>query len=508
VRQAAKAVVAAGARTPGPCFPGGRAIWATFAALAVIALIPLAVTGLPPILDYPNHMARMHLLAALPGSADLARWYRVDWSPIPDLALDAIVPELARIMPVEQAMRLALAAILLGLAGGCVTLHRVAFGRWSFWPLAGFMLLYNRMLLWGFLNYLAGLALALWAIAAWLAIERRPAGLRAATGAVIATMLYFAHLAAFGCYGITILALSIALRARMPAIAVRAIPAFVSLLPAAALFLMSRTAGAPGGIAYGNPLRKLDLPVSIFDNYDRVLDGATFVVLLVAVIVGLARGALELHPRLRWSMLALLAAFLVLPSRLLATSGIDHRLPIAIALLFVAASDWSGLGGKGRRIVAIALGATFLARLAVIGTVWREADLEYESLRPALAFIGTGDAVAVAASPRAVQAGGIPLYHFPTLAVIRRDAFVPTLFADPSQQPIAFTPAAARLAAEAAPARLWQYLARGAMPALPGYDDLMIVDPPRPFPAVSPPASILFDAPRLILIRLKAPAPK
>jgi hypothetical protein len=476
-----------------------------FALLAIAALIPLAVAVLPPILDYPNHLARMHILAGIAGSEDLQRHYSVAWRPIPDLALDVVVPQIGRLMPVDQAMRLALAAILLGLAGGCTALHRMAFRRWSLWPMAAFLLLYNRMLLWGFLNYLAGLALVLWGLAAWIALERRPAWVRVLLGTAMATAIWFAHLAAFGCYALALLAYAASERGR-PVLR-RLAPAAVTLIPGAVLFLLSPTSGAPSGIAYGNPLRKLDLPVSIFDNYDRIFDGATFAVLLIAALVGLGRRAIILHERLRWSLIALLVAFLLLPSRLFATAGIDHRLPIAIGFLFVASSDWSGLSLRSRRIAAVLLASLLIVRLTVVTLVWRDADREYQALIPAFDLIDRGDAVAVAAPAEDVQAGGVPLLHFPALAITRRDAFVPILFADPTQQPVQFTEGAARLAARAQPAQLWQALARGAMPSLPGYNDLVIVDPPASFQASEALGTVLFAAPRLVLVRLNHATP-
>src|SRR5689334_14761779 len=92
--------------------PRGRAVLGAFLALSVMALLPIALVRLPPILDYPNHLARVHILAALPDSPALARWYQTAWAPLPNLALDLIVPAMARVMPVEDAMRLFLAAIL------------------------------------------------------------------------------------------------------------------------------------------------------------------------------------------------------------------------------------------------------------------------------------------------------------------------------------------------------------------------------------------------------------
>ncbi len=44
--------------------------------LFVTSCLPLLLTALPPLLDYPNHLARMYLLPHLP-DAGLARYYIV-----------------------------------------------------------------------------------------------------------------------------------------------------------------------------------------------------------------------------------------------------------------------------------------------------------------------------------------------------------------------------------------------------------------------------------------------
>jgi hypothetical protein len=490
----------------------GRTIAMAFVVLAVVAMAPIATVRLPPILDYPNHMARMYILAALPTMPDLARFYRAVWTPLPDLAFDAIVPLMTRFMPVDIAMRLFLGFVLLALSGGALALHRVAFRRWSVWPLFAFLLLYNRVLLWGFLNYLAGLALMLWAFAAWVALERKPLGWRIGIGAVLATAVYLAHLAAFGCYALAVMVLSVAPRAdeRFATIPKfrRAAPALITLLPAIVLFLFAPTSGASKHFGYGNPLRKFDLPVSIFDNYNRVFDGATFGIILIAVIVGLVRRKIVLHHQLRWSLLAVAIGFVLVPSRLLSAAGIDHRLPIAIAFLFVGTSDWGSIGLRNRRAVVAALTLLLLVRMAVIETVWLRGDRTYDALRPMFDQIAPGARIAVAAPVSEVQAGGVPLYHFPTLAIIRRQAFVDTIFADPLQQPLRLTDAVQGLWATHLPAELWQAARAGALPPLAGYDDMIIVDPPRDLDIARLAGTVAFSAPRMILIRLSHPAPQ
>ena len=147
----------------------------------------------------------MDLLARLPSDATLQQFYQIAWHPIPNLAMDAIVPPLLRFMPLAAAGKLFVLAIFLLLAGGAALLHRALFQRWSAWPCLVFLLLYGRLLLWGIVNYLFGLGLALVALAAMIALGGRGVVLRLAAGAVFALVLYFAHLMAFGVYAVLLI---------------------------------------------------------------------------------------------------------------------------------------------------------------------------------------------------------------------------------------------------------------------------------------------------------------
>jgi hypothetical protein len=175
---------------------------------------------------------------------------------------------------------------------------------------------------------------------------------------------------------------------------------------------------------------------------------------------------------------------------------------VAIALLFAGSADWGAINRKWRLRVAGLAAVLFAARLAVVGAVWVRADADYSALAPAIELVPEGGALAVAAPAEAIQAGGVPLLHFPVLAAARRDAFVATIFADPAQQPLRLTSEGARLAAEAPSDSLWRGVKDGSLPPLPGYDELAIVDPPRPIDSARLPGTIIFDSPRLILIRL------
>ena len=74
-----------------------------FAAFTLLISIPIWTHPLPPLSDYVNHLARMHVIATLSKNPQLARFYEIDWQVIPNLTMDLIVPLLARVMNVYLA---------------------------------------------------------------------------------------------------------------------------------------------------------------------------------------------------------------------------------------------------------------------------------------------------------------------------------------------------------------------------------------------------------------------
>src|ERR1700712_5414672 len=80
---------------------GDLAFWrfaAVFALCFAVAAVPVLVVQTLPLFDYPNHLARMHILAH-PDDAVLQRFYEIRWQLLPNLAMDGVVPLLARAMP-------------------------------------------------------------------------------------------------------------------------------------------------------------------------------------------------------------------------------------------------------------------------------------------------------------------------------------------------------------------------------------------------------------------------
>jgi len=456
---------------------------AGFVVLLVLAVVPVFSTVLPPLVDYPNHLARMHLLAE--GGN---QYYAVHWAPLPNLAADVLIPLLARGMPLALAGKIFLVAVFALIAGGCVGLNRVVAGRWRLWPLLGFLFLYNRIFLWGFINDLFGLGVALCGIALWLGLERRATALRLIVSSLVALACFFSHIVAFGIYALAIAGVELVPAWRelrqddWRSLAARIAVAAGQFVIPAAVFLLSWQPGAGGFVSYAGFLRKFDLLFSVFDNYSRAFDVTCFVLMVLALVMLAATRRLGLAPRLAGAAALLLIAYLLMPSQLLSGTGADHRLPVALFLIVIAGSSPS-LGRREAIVAGCAAALIFAVRMGVIESVWLRSDRAYTADLAVLDALPQRAKLAVAFPAGEAHAGSIPVLHLPTLAAARREAFVPTVFTSPAQQPLVLTPPAEALAQIAVAPAWWlafvdhDPVARGLLgPALAQYDYVVFLD--------------------------------
>src|SRR5437762_2922065 len=75
----------------------------TFGALCLLLSAPLLLADVPPILDYPNHLARLFILAKAGQDPVLDGIWQPHWAVIPDLGIDLLVPPLMHILPPLEA---------------------------------------------------------------------------------------------------------------------------------------------------------------------------------------------------------------------------------------------------------------------------------------------------------------------------------------------------------------------------------------------------------------------
>jgi hypothetical protein len=442
---------------------GRGAWWAVLAMVAATLLAPLLIADVPPVLDYPNHLARFVLLAAGPDDRVLGRMFTPHWAIIPDLAVDVIGPPLLYLLPVHVAGRCLLGGILLLNLAGVLALHRALFGRRSLWPLASGLVAYNSGFLLGFLNWQIGSGLAMLFAAAWLTWrERRPvATIMAAAAASV--VLFFCHLMGLMCFLVLIgSAEAHAVWRGRPVIA-RAASLLPVLAGPALLWLLAPLHDASAATHWMNPQEKLVQAASPFVNYRFPLDMISAALVYGGVALGVAVGWLVLAPRAVPAVALLAVLYVALPFDLMSGSFVDTRVAIMLGFLPFAAVDPVRLPWHAGRAAAAGLAVLFAVRMAVVAEVWTEHRRDLADLRAVIADVPPGALVYMTNVPqeeapgywdkgplsRRLSNGLRADYHLPALLMIERRAFWPILFANPTQQPIRLRPEYARLAREA-----------------------------------------------------------
>jgi hypothetical protein len=425
--------------------------------VAVLLLLPLLAVDVPPVLDYPNHLARMVVLAFGPGDPVLSRIYAVHWDIIPNLAIDLVVPGLLHILPVHVAGRLALAAALLLPGAGLLAYHRALFRDWSLWPVASGLVAYNSLFLLGFMNFLIATGAAFFVAAAWLLWRGRypvVTGLLCSAGAVA---VFFCHLS-----GVMLLAILVGgheaerllrcWRRRGPVLktvlASAGLQAMV-LLPAAVLYRLAPFHTDHSVTQWSGLSIKLTGLLQPVLTYNPSLDLVTAILILAFIGLCLRHRRWDMPASSIIVMVVLLGLYAATPFAAKGGAWIDARFSVTAGFMLFAGCRprlprWAAVAAA---VIAVCL---LLARIGMVATVWASHRVELAQLRASIAPVMPGSRVLVVrVAPevdpefwtrvppsRHVLGSTSTEIHAAALLLIERHAFWPLLFATPSQQPV------------------------------------------------------------------------
>lgn len=425
---------------------------AIFTVLLAAALAPVLWFSVPAAMaDYPNHLARMFVLARA-GTAHAQPYYEVHWAIIPNLAMDLLVPPLGRLIGVETAMRLFYLASQLLIVSGAMAIERAVKGRVHVAGFVALMFLYCMPFAFGFVNFEFALGCALWGIACALAVQERAWPLRLAVHVVLMTWLFTAHLFALGIYGFSV-GLQELWRAwtrRAPAIEVVGRLALMALPAMVLIGVMLRAGGTIGGDGthwyFGYKPAWL---LHIMNAYDMAPSAAGVIALFALLFALGQRGALRFEQSGAWLAAGFALLYLLMPFQLFDTSYVDMRIPAAAALIvpgFLSVSFPSR--AWARAALAIAAAVT-LVNAAVVTDVWLSYRADYAAAVNAFQHMPKRAKLLIADSGEApdppADLRDYPMYNVPTLAVAYADAFVPSLFTERGKQPITARPEWERL---------------------------------------------------------------
>ncbi len=458
---------------------GGTAAPLALAFLVAAALAPVVMVDIPAMVDYPNHLARMYVLAAA-GTPDRSPYYVVAWGLYPNLAMDLIVPLLGRLIGVEAATKTFLLSSQILVVTGAIAIEWVVKGRHAIAGFAALLTLYGLPFAMGFVNFEFGLGISLWGIAAWLAFVKKSWPARLALHSVFVLLLFLAHFFALGIYGLTIGCYELwGLWSRR--FDARRAAALVFLMAGPVLLLLGIMVMAGGAI--GGSRTEWDVASKVgwvllaINGYSAPLSAASVVMLALLMYVLYRNRLLSISAAGRWIAAGFLIVFLALPFRLLDTAFADARMVVAAACVLPAFMTLEIPNPRVGGALIAAVAAIALANVAFVTQLWRGYDADYAAFKRSFAMIERGSRVLVGHSGTAPDPpedlSEYPAYHAPTLAVHFAKALVPTLFTYPGKQPIEVVPAFRRLAITQggpAPLALLKHLAAGGPAAgAPGF---------------------------------------
>lgn len=407
--------------------------------VVALILLPLFYTLVPPLEDYPNHLARMQALASIPANESLSRFYEVAWAPIPNLIMDLIVPPLVPFLGVYAAGQIFVGLTLLLMLLGPMLLHRTLDGRWSAWPLVGGLFVYNGFLFTGLMNYLFGVGAAVLGLAVWIRLCGKPLIIRALASFIFCSVLYLCHLSALGLYGLGIASFEFwrlwTQKAWQPTPLLRSALALgVPFLPFLYFLVRSPTWGLSHDIVWESQ-GKFEAITLFFSVYSDITDIPFLILIAAAIGIAIKRGLVSFHPAGLIVAGTLTAAFLIMPRMAFGSWMADQRLVVGIFFMTLGfiSVDLKRLENHNAFFAVCLVAIAF--RVVDVSAHWVEISQPLLELRSSLRLMPPGSRLLVTqADDPADGAVDAALSHAPTLAVIERSALVSRLFVVPGKQ--------------------------------------------------------------------------
>ena len=417
-----------------------------FVVLFAVTQFPLYWVQYSDIHDLPNHLARLHVLINFSESEILQRYYTLrNWQIYPYLAMEVVVPILAKWMDLLLAFKVFASLATLLMTTGAVALGRAINGQLSYLLLGVLLFTQNAIFQAGLLNYLFGLGVALWLLAAWVHFRERYSLYHGIIFALGCILVYLCHLSAFGVYAVgvfgyelgrtrtprawlTRFTLEALLRSSMQFIPVFALHALVSTSSGNYIPVQMDSSWITffyQFIAYKAILLAIFVPLSISGYKFSVLG----YLLVLVLYVGFRERVLTVVTPIRWMAGALAACLLLLPHGGFGSELLDIRLMPALVLIL-----WSGLRIHGHsklpHNVALAFIVAVVFMISALTTrEYALRDDEYRQVRSALSKIPMGSRVATVRFEQP-KFSSISL-HTGAWSVVDRSAFLSSLYARP-----------------------------------------------------------------------------
>lgn len=462
--------------------------WVSLAFMLTTLLVPIIAVEVPPLTDYPNHLARCYLLAFGTSDPVLSQMFSVHWQIIPNIAVDLLLPALMHVFSPLLAGRVVLSLCLLLPTSGAVALSCAYFQRRSYWQIAAGFAAFNVTFLMGFMNFELAIGIAMWGAAAWVLYrERFPIG-TVSFGAVVATLAFFFHMFGFcfyalliGSYELTVL-FGKDLRT-LPDVrhaTKRAIFLVLALVIPTTFYFVSPLEQIEDAARWPHVAQKTANFFGPFLDYSSAFDVLTIVPLIAFLIFCVTQRRARISAAALIASVILLVTYIAMPRAMKGTYFLDIRLPIMLGFMIFAGFMPAGLTPRQRIASGILFAALFLARITFITSVWMQSQRDVDDVRQVIASVTPGSRVLAAdvvCTDNPAWCASMPIsrrlpeltptyWHLAAFVLLDRHAFWPNIFAEDTKQPIVIKEPYRDLQAVDSPPVNYTYLALDQIPPI------------------------------------------
>lgn len=356
-----------------------------FVLLGALLVTPLWIVRYPPLVDYPNHLARSFVLAHLNDPKfDFNRFYAADWGLYPYVLADVLTSGLQRLIGIDLAGRTILSFCVLGLPMAILFFLRHANPEASYLALWGPVITYNPCFLTGFISSELSVSLCFLAVGLWLSYLYRPDLLKWCALLVLMTVLYLTHLIGFGMAGLIVTVYGLIARRSLREM-LRSLALFI---PGATMYLIWQL---PLKNAVGFDYTAWDLHWKLaglafpLRGYSKLLDIFTLLVVIGCIVTVSWR-----NPSIRWNRrwlavaAVLFAVYWVIPAKYGVGGGnVDVRIPEFLFIIVLAAIK----PGRWKNVLIATAVLLFAIRIGYVGYHFTQEETRLERLATSFSTI-------------------------------------------------------------------------------------------------------------------------
>lgn len=395
--------------------------WAAISSFLAILAFPLTVDTVPPLLDYPIHLARSYITIQHSHDQILSNMFDIHWRPLPNLASDISLFLLANYFDIQTAGRILIFICISITFLGVVFLHRINFGQWSWWPFLAAIPTYHGALSAGFINYSIGIALIPWFLALSKIIGRYHIGYQITFNTFASLVLFFCHVISTALFGLYFLGHKIChhlgskdqkkLNGGIYVIALFTpfvLPVILYIKYSLVEVLDRENRSIIGIWDFDSKIRGILMP---FISGDYVLDILSLLFFASIFVYFIFTKKLICSHHFFPGIFLIVALFFLLPGKMLDASFIADRLPISILIMAIASTHIKPIKSRHAACLAVVVLALTVGRTTSMVTSWTESSQYYRRLDGIASMVEKGSAVMILSPMTGLRDKGIGFWH-------------------------------------------------------------------------------------------------